>query len=139
MLITRWNIAVLVIGIQIHCAPPSSDIAHHMFFWYKQPLDAVLRQGNCGPAYGHCLYLVSAQNDLQGHCLVFFLDFFDQPRASDRAVGSIVINQVIGEVVPDLQHHLAIRRCFDLAFVRHHFGKVPVSIAYLKQQSIFAG
>ena len=64
--------------------------------------------------------------------------FFNQPRDSDRAVGSIAINQVIGEVVPDLQHHLAIRRCFDLAFVRHHFGKVPVSIAYLKQQSIFA-
>ena len=51
--------------------------------------------------------------------MVFLVNLLDQLCASDRAVGSILINQVIREVVSDIESDFAIRRSRHFAFVDH--------------------
>ena len=51
--------------------------------------------------------------------MVFLVNLLDQLCASDRAVGSVLINQVIREVVSDVENDFAIRRSCYFTFVDH--------------------
>lgn len=51
--------------------------------------------------------------------MVFLVNLLDQLCASDRAVGFVLINQVIREVVSDVESDFAIRRSCYFTFVDH--------------------
>ena len=51
--------------------------------------------------------------------MVFLVNLLDQLCASNRAVGFVLINQVIREVVSDIESDFAIRRSRYFAFVDH--------------------
>lgn len=67
----------------------------------------------------HSFYLIFRKDDLHRLYMVFLVNLLDQLCASNRAVGFVLINQVIREVVSDIESDFAIRRSRHFAFVDH--------------------
>ena len=67
----------------------------------------------------HSFYLIFRKDDLHRLYMVFLVNLLNQLCASDRAVGSVLINQVIREVVSDVENDFAIRRSCYFTFVDH--------------------